>query len=196
MKRNVAWSLTALVGAVVVYAGTLLATPANPPLFTSPQMLKATLDEIDLNADDHSNGLWRARLKTKGLTDMYVVTNVWKPGGTTGWHTHPGPSIIMVTAGQLTAYDGDDPTCTPHVFSVGASFIDPGEGHTHVIRNEGTIDASTTAVQFVPTQAGPANRRAAACAMPGRALTRDGEGSSRQCPASGAGHCPRKIATA
>jgi hypothetical protein len=59
----------------------------------------------------------------------------------------------MVTAGQLTAYDGDDPTCTPHVFSVGASFIDPGEGHTHVIRNEGTADASTTAVQFVPTQA-------------------------------------------
>jgi len=153
MKRNVAWSLTALTLAVGVYAGTLLATPSNPPLFTSPLMLKATLDEIDLNADDHSNGLWRARLKTKGLTDLYVVTNVWKPGGTTGWHTHPGPSIIMVTAGQLTAYDSDDPTCAPHVFSVGASFIDPGEGHTHVIRNEGTIDASTTAVQFVPTQA-------------------------------------------
>ena len=89
MKRNVAWSLTALTGAVVVYAGTLFATPANPPLFSSPQMLKTTLDEIDLNTDDHSNGLWRARLKTKGLTDLYVVTNVWKPGGTTGWHTHP-----------------------------------------------------------------------------------------------------------
>ena len=153
MKRNVVWSLTALIGAVVVYAGTLLATPANPPLFSSPQMLKTTLDEIDLNADDHSNGLWRARLKTKGLTDAVRRDERVEARGTTGWHTHPGPSIIMVTAGQLTAYDGDDPTCAPHVFSVGASFIDPGQGHTHVIRNEGTIDASTTAVQFVPTQA-------------------------------------------
>jgi len=59
----------------------------------------------------------------------------------------------MVTAGQLTAYDSDDPTCAPHVFSVGAGFIKQKEGHTHVIRNEGTIQASTTAVQFVPTHA-------------------------------------------
>ena len=43
MKRNLVWSLTALIGGVVVYASTLLATPANPPLFSSPQMLKATI---------------------------------------------------------------------------------------------------------------------------------------------------------
>jgi hypothetical protein len=153
MRRRMMWTLSALIGAAGLYASTLLATPANPPLFTSPQLLKATFDEIDLNADTLPDSFWRTRIKTKGLTDLYVVTNVWKPGGTTGWHTHPGPSFVLVTAGSLTAYEGDDPTCTPHVFTVGMSFVDPGEGHTHVVRNEGTVDASTTAVQFVPSQA-------------------------------------------
>ena len=47
--------------------------------------------------------------KTKGASDLYVQSNVWAPGGTTGWHTHPGHSLIIVTAGTVTAYDGDDP---------------------------------------------------------------------------------------
>ena len=112
------------------------------------------------NTDDHSNGLWRARLKTKGLTDLYVVTNVWKPGGTTGWHTHPGPSIIMVTAGQLTAYDGDDPTCTPHVFSLGASFIDPAEGTpTSFATRAPSTRAPQQSSSFQPRPAGESTRR-------------------------------------
>jgi quercetin dioxygenase-like cupin family protein len=36
--------------------------------------------------------------------------------GNTGWHMHPGPSLITVTAGTITAYDGDDPTCAPRTF--------------------------------------------------------------------------------
>ena len=50
---------------------------------------------------------------------MYVQSNVWQPGGSTGWHTHPGHSLIIVTAGTVTAYEGDDPDCTPHVYTAG-----------------------------------------------------------------------------
>lgn len=73
-----------------------------------------------------------------------------RPG--TGWHTHPGPSIIIVTQGTVTAYEGDDPNCTPHVYSAAGanSLIDIGGGDVHIIRNESGAVAKTVAVQFVP----------------------------------------------
>jgi hypothetical protein len=69
------------------------------------------------------------------------------------WHTHPGPSLIIVTAGTVTAYDGDDPTCTPHVYPQGLSFVDLGGGHVHVLRNEQSIQASTIRVQLIQAAA-------------------------------------------
>jgi hypothetical protein len=83
-------------------------------------------------------------IKTEGDSDLYVQQNTWDPaacGGcvpTTGWHTHPGPSLVIVTQGTATEYDGDDPTCTPHVYSANGTnaFIDPGDGHVHIIRDE------------------------------------------------------------
>ena len=56
----------------------------------------------------HKSDVWLSWQKTKGLSDVYVQSNVWAPGGSTGWHTHPGHSLIIVTAGTVTAYDGDD----------------------------------------------------------------------------------------
>ena len=50
-----------------------------------------------------------------------VQNNLWVPGGSTGWHTHPGHSLIIVTAVTVTAYDGDDPSCTPKTYTVGMS---------------------------------------------------------------------------
>ena len=71
-------------------------------------------------------------------TDTVVLTTTINPGGSTGWHSHPGPAFIVVTQGTLTLYDGDDPTCTPHRFGPGTGFLDPGFGHVHIARTEGT----------------------------------------------------------
>ena len=96
---------------------------------------------------------WLSFQKTKGLSDVYVQTNVWQPGGSTGWHTHPGHSLIIVTAGAVTTYEGDDPSCTPHAYTVGQGFVDEGGDHTHIIRNEGLVEARTVAVQVIPANA-------------------------------------------
>jgi hypothetical protein len=58
------------------------------------------------------------------------------PGGHSGWHSHPGPAIALVTAGELTLYSGDDPTCTGRTFGAGQAFIDSGQGHVHMARNQ------------------------------------------------------------
>jgi hypothetical protein len=94
--------------------------------------------------------VWHSAQKTKGDSNLYVQSNVWIPGGTSGWHTHPGHSLITVTAGTVTAYAGDDPTCTPQDYTVGMTFVDEGGEHVHVIRNEGTVEARTITVQLLP----------------------------------------------
>jgi uncharacterized cupin superfamily protein len=103
---------------------------------------------------EHEKNIWLSLQKTKGLSDVYVQSNVWQPGGSTGWHTHPGHSLIIVTAGTVTAYEGDDPSCTPTVYTAGMGFVDPGGNHVHNIRNESTTDvAQTIAVQLIPATA-------------------------------------------
>ena len=96
---------------------------------------------------------WQSRQQTKGLSDVYVQSNVWAPGGSTGWHSHPGHSLIIVTAGTVTDYEGHDPDCKPHVYKTGMGFVDPGGDHVHLIRNEGDVEAKTIAVQFIMADA-------------------------------------------
>jgi len=121
---------------------------------------KSTFDDIDifartdLNANDKRTDFWMAQLRTKGASDLYVVRNTFDPGTTTGWHTHPGPSMVTVTQGTITVYDGDDPTCSPKVFSAGNTFVDPtSNSHVHLVRNETGATAVTIAVQLVPQAA-------------------------------------------
>jgi len=100
---------------------------------------------------------WTSTQKTTGPSDLYVQENTWQAGGTTGWHTHPGHSLIMVTEGTVTDYEGDDPQCVPHVYSQGMTFVDHGgRDHKHIIRNETGAEAKTIAIQLIP--AGTARR--------------------------------------
>jgi quercetin dioxygenase-like cupin family protein len=103
--------------------------------------------------EDDEAGLWLSLQKTKGQSDVYVQNNVWTPGGSTGWHTHPGHSLIIVTAGAVTVYESSDPSCSPHVYTQGMGFVDAGGNHVHLIRNEGAVDAHTIAVQLIPAGA-------------------------------------------
>ena len=107
---------------------------------------------LDLMCRDALTG-WNLKTKVKGDSDVYVTRHTFPVGAHTGWHTHPGPSLITVIAGALTVYEADDPTCTPHVYQTGESFTDIGCGDVHLVRNEGTETAMDVAVQIVPAGA-------------------------------------------
>jgi hypothetical protein len=144
------WLTAALVVSVGAYARGVFATPASG--FVGTTLAVGRFDEIDVRNRLHPEH-WNAKLRTQGQSDLYVQSNVWQPGGTTGWHTHPGHSLITVTAGTVTAYDSDDSGCTPHVYTVGMGFVDEGGDHVHVLRNEGTVEARTITVQLIPAAA-------------------------------------------
>lgn len=41
-------------------------------------------------------------LEAKGPNDVLQAQLVFQPGGDTGWHTHPGPVIVVIKSGALT----------------------------------------------------------------------------------------------
>ena len=144
---NAKWSLAIVVGVagLGMTAPIVMATPGSG--FTAVQQWKGVFDSIDVKneTDDHE-----LELRTNGLSDVYVTRNAIAVGGHSGWHTHPGPSLIIVTEGWIMAYDGDDPTCTPTRYDKGEGFVDPGDGHVHLVRNESDAPAETVATQILP----------------------------------------------
>jgi quercetin dioxygenase-like cupin family protein len=149
--------LTLLIAFALAVGTALTAVPAlaTPPSGVTTEFIAGTaitgggisFDEIDVAT---KTGEWKARIDTKGASQLYVVRNTFQVGGHTGWHTHPGPSLISVTSGTITVYDGDDPSCTPHVYPAGTGFVDPGGAHVHLLRNEGAVPAVTVATQLLP----------------------------------------------
>jgi len=157
MRKMLKWML--VLGGLL-FVDSVRATPASG--FTGATLALGRFEDIAVKnhaffpespGSELEESFWLSLQKTKGPSDLYVQSNVWLPGGTTGWHTHPGHSLIIVTAGTITAYDGDDPSCTPHVYSAGMGFVDSGGDHVHVLRNEGSVEARTIAVQLLPAGA-------------------------------------------
>jgi hypothetical protein len=150
---------TALTMAASV-VGPVLATPASG--FVGTTLAVGRFDDInafnrlvppDFWESRQNRDVWLSWQRTKGESDVYVQSNVWAPGGTTGWHTHPGHSLIIVTAGTVTVYEGHDDTCAPRTYTVGMGLVDAGGDHVHVIRNEGAVEARTITVQVIPAGA-------------------------------------------
>lgn len=144
---------------LVAYTGSALATDASG--FTSTTLSTATYGPTYSHVWNKAYR-WAERIKLKGSTDVLVKQNTWDPGAcggcvpTTGWHTHLGPSFVTVTVGSVTVYDGSDRKCRPHVYTAGtatSSFVDPGDGHVHIVRDESGALAEAVVVQLIPTGA-------------------------------------------
>jgi quercetin dioxygenase-like cupin family protein len=160
MNRHRTPILTAIAAIAAVGALAAAALVVVPARATEPSGVTTTMigvgrfGEIDAKAKTDINPgtptkSWKARIKTKGRSDLHVLENTSAPGGTFGWHSHPGPSLVIVKSGTATFYLADDPTCTPHVVPAGSGFVDQGHD-VHVVRNEGSVDLVTVVVSLVP----------------------------------------------
>jgi len=172
MMRRRMWLVlfcTAVLAGAHHYAGKAWATSVTPG-YTSTPMYFGTFEEFEVfnHATKKSlpagfeGNLWLSLQKTKGASDLYIQGNSWAPASmtgvpSTGWHTHPGHSLIIVTAGTITEYHAD---CKAHVYQKGDTFVDSGEGEEHILRNESpTEPAATVVVQLVPHDPLKANRK-------------------------------------
>jgi quercetin dioxygenase-like cupin family protein len=125
-------------------AATALATPGSGLTTTTLATGKLPAADVKVKTDH-----WKMKLETNDTSDVIVTENRVAPGGNFGWHSHPGPSLVIVKSGTSTFYDGDDETCTPHVYPAGSVYVDPG-GDTHIARNEGTTELVLLVARVIP----------------------------------------------
>jgi quercetin dioxygenase-like cupin family protein len=151
MKSKWVLVLLVVVLGAGIFGGTVLATPATPsPGLSTTILAKSTLDgpqKIQFLRAVIASHLLFAK------SDYYVVDNKFAANATSGWHSHPGPSVVTVVAGTMTNYESSDENCTPHVYSAGTSFVDAGGSDAHMLRNESGAPAETIAVQLIPKDA-------------------------------------------
>lgn len=123
-------------------------TKASPPSgVTATVLARGTFPSFNVRSDP-LGPIADFRAHSIAPIDIVVRRHDYAPGASTGWHQHPGPIFITVTQGQLTYYEYDDPTCTPHVITAGQGFVDTGDGH--IVRNETDQPAEDISVITAP----------------------------------------------
>ena len=90
------WLLLVTLAAIgaAAYGGNVLATPASTPGFSGTTLAKATFGDLDIKAHTIPADVWKAELKTKGDSDLYVQQNTWDPSPAANsafqqWLAHP-----------------------------------------------------------------------------------------------------------
>ncbi len=148
-KRPLA-SLMIVAAVCTAVAGAALATPSflivSAPVFARASFVDPT--DIKFKVKDGSQEV----IHVKDARETVIQQIIIGPDGHTGWHSHPGPVVVLIKSGQMSFYDSEDPTCTVRTYSAGQAFVDSGQGHVHIARNEGSENLELWATYFdVPT---------------------------------------------
>jgi quercetin dioxygenase-like cupin family protein len=133
--------------AVTALAGAVLATPGSGTTgVVAARAAFADVVDLKFSIRDGYRGRDNVQVRNAGDTVMQQIT--FAPGGFSGWHSHPGPAVVLIRSGELTFYDGDDASCSGRTFSAGQALIDPGQGHIHYAVNHGTTPAEVWVTYF------------------------------------------------
>jgi quercetin dioxygenase-like cupin family protein len=142
-KRTVTMIMTGALALPV--AGIALATP--PSGLTSELLARGAAGEFRIHDEN-------VTMHARHPTDVAVVKATLQPGGTTGWHAHPGPSIVVVKSGAITMSEpGRHGRCDVRTFGPGSAFVHPKHVHDFVNKTTGVVEFYV--VYMVPAGAAP-----------------------------------------
>jgi quercetin dioxygenase-like cupin family protein len=138
MKRTI---LLMAVG-VAVLALAVGAALATPPKGSTPTPItRAILG----NFEAHNDGIEVE--SERRSADAAIVKVVIEPGGSTGWHHHPGVALVAIKSGTVTEYDVK---CEKSVLTAGEGFVESND-EVHLVRNYGNGKAVLYVTFIVPT---------------------------------------------
>ena len=101
--------------------------------------------------------------------DIMTQTLTFAQGGTstTGWHTHPGPVVVIVKSGTLSLWDSVD--CTKETYTAGQAVVVPGGNVADLARNEDLTVPLVLVVTYYNVPVGGAQAAPAAAQCTGTA---------------------------
>jgi quercetin dioxygenase-like cupin family protein len=131
--RTVVLASVAVAGLVTALVRTVMATPPSNIVSGTVVARASFVDPTDIKfkINNGSEEVIHAPEAQETVMQQIIIG----PGGSTGWHSHPGPAVALIKAGELALYSSDDPTCTPRIYLAGEAFVDSGQGHVHLARN-------------------------------------------------------------
>ena len=144
MSRKLTRAVLVAAGAAAL-GGVAFATPGSG-IASAVVARAAFADPVDIKFKVGVNPTDVLHVEDAKDTVMQQITI--RPGGTTGWHSLPGPVVVLIAAGTMSFYGSEDPSCTAKTYTVGQAFIDSGQGHVHIARNEGSEDLVLWATYF------------------------------------------------
>ncbi len=144
MRIRILMPLAAVVGllSLTVVGGTAQATA--PSGATTETLSRAT---ITGTYKVHVDGI---KLDLKGPVDIATVRVTLEPGGSLGWHSHPGATLVAVTSGTVTRVNA--PGCTEDTVSAGQGFTEE-PNLVHNLLNKTSTTAQTIVTFIVPVGA-------------------------------------------
>jgi quercetin dioxygenase-like cupin family protein len=158
--------LIGAVSAAVLIAGIARATPTVGAWFNVILSLGTVNHDINAHAHVALAGTeegFSAQLETEGAANFIVQEIKFSPGGTTGWHNHPGILLLSLAAdsGPVDWYDAN---CIKHTYNAGDSWTEATSLHDVV--NNSSMDAHFFVTYVVPKGVGKRTDQAApACGV-------------------------------
>jgi hypothetical protein len=141
VKRGIALAFVALAFTV----GSATATHTSVGL-SSTLLGRGTMDRSALSGLVRELGAMRSMAQS----DVAVVQASLLPNGTTDWHGHPGPSVVVVTAGTIRLIEpAPAGGCSVTDYSAGQAFFHQ-EGAHNFVNPSGTVTAQFLVTYFAP----------------------------------------------
>ena len=126
MKRAWRWAGVSVGIAAVVMAVTLAPGGATPPVGLTNVPLAQGLNDSD------------GTIPYRAGTYVAMAQITVSPGGSSGWHSHPGGAAVIVQQGSLTVYASMGGHCHTTTYTAGQSFIERS-GEVMNVLNTGTV---------------------------------------------------------
>lgn len=127
--------------AVCTAAGLAVATPSLVIVYNN--ILSTGIHDKDIHAHAHvalpgTEDGFNVEVETDGPSNFIVQDVIFGPGGTTGWHKHPGVLLLSLTAdsGSVDWYDAN---CKKHVYNASDSWTEGTSVHDVV--NNSAVNA-------------------------------------------------------
>lgn len=85
------------------------------------------------------------KVLTKGDLDVLAARVTLDPGGSSGWHSHPGPHITIVQSGSITVIDSN---CDASSLGAGQATFEAG-GEAVEVKNPSATQPAVFYVEFL-----------------------------------------------
>jgi quercetin dioxygenase-like cupin family protein len=139
---------------VLAAAGVVGGVASATPIFNLAIPVLTTANHsgnIEASGNFEANGgEFRAFMKTEGPSTVLIQEGAFGPGGSTGWHSHPGILALTLVSGTLDWYDGD---CKKTSYKAGDAWTEGSQ--LHDLKVTSTTNAQVFVTYIIAQGAAP-----------------------------------------